>query len=71
MGRQAAPSGHELKDGGVTAFDAWGHYSRNWHLHAKCSCGALSPEGLSRRLVERWHREHLRDVRRSARPRSA
>ncbi len=32
-------------------------------LHAKCSCGELSPPGISQYAAKKWHREHKQTIR--------
>lgn len=59
--------GHGLRYEGRVIFNAKG-VIESWPsptetIHAKCSCGALSPPGISQNAAKRWHREHKDSLR--------
>lgn len=60
--------GHALRDEGRVHYGADGLYVGGWPppgatLHAACSCGLLSPPGISQTAAKRWHREHKDSLR--------
>ena len=58
--------GHTLRYEGAVCFDARGKRPMDYevtNLHAKCSCGELSPPNISQSAAKRWHREHKDSLR--------
>lgn len=64
--------GHSLVSEGAPNFNTKGHYRTYGEpAHAKCTCGALSPEGQTANANKKWHRAHKEAARAAQRPWSA
>lgn len=60
--------GHGLRHEGTQRYSSSGEPLSYWRWATneacgKCSCGELSPAGVSKAAVQRWHREHKDNIR--------